>query len=154
MHQPHRLPGMWQRSLWSVSSAAPRSKGAGRGFLPCNASLASSPPLPVPSSSFLRSQSELLGGRNPRVVDRLAPKDTRASQPCRGEVKGMPDPYPEPACTSLGVGEQPLLPHEGKSFHSSTEVWGRRQSYHGGFPTRLLAVLLSWKVWNCPSDNR
>nr|XP_031303672.1 N-alpha-acetyltransferase 60 isoform X1 [Camelus dromedarius]XP_031303673.1 N-alpha-acetyltransferase 60 isoform X1 [Camelus dromedarius] len=117
---PAPRTSLWGRwgvacALWSVSSAALGARAPKRASLPASPhpSLASSPPLPVPSSSFLQSGNELLGGKTLSVVDRLHPKDTGASEQCRGKLKGAPDSRADPVHRSLGRRAQPLPPHPG-----------------------------------------
>lgn len=55
----------WRVAAFTVVClfCCPRSKGAGRGFLPCASSLASFPPLPVfSSSSFLQARMNFWEG--------------------------------------------------------------------------------------------
>ena len=54
-HRPHGRP-WWQRSLWSVFSAAPGAR-LWEGASSLRPSLASPRPQPIPSSSFLQSQN-------------------------------------------------------------------------------------------------
>uniref|UniRef100_A0A8D0QR68 N-alpha-acetyltransferase 60, NatF catalytic subunit n=1 Tax=Sus scrofa TaxID=9823 RepID=A0A8D0QR68_PIG len=69
---------VWLSSLWSVSSAGPGARAQEEASFPVPL-MASSPPLPVPSSSFLQSWSKLLEERHSSALHRLGPKGTGAS---------------------------------------------------------------------------